>query len=110
MYEYILSDKNPDIFTVGTYSSGEWEPESDHLNSRAAAERVAYLNGTSERYFLWDDGDGHQYCVPVRLKSRTDELDYLRDSEEGWFTIFNEIEPQLISVEGVLTFTNPKTE
>ena len=74
------------------------------------------LNDASERYFLWDDGDGHQYCVPVRLRGETNKLDDLppigshEDFENRWFAIFNEIKPQLIRVEDVLTFTNPKTE
>jgi len=71
-----------------------------------------------ERFFLWEDGDGHKYCVPVSLKSKIDELDELHpvhncdsyeEFEEKWYKIFNEIESQLMQVEGVLTFTNPKT-
>jgi hypothetical protein len=38
------------VFTVGTYQSGEWIPESDHGNTIAASKRVHYLNGgTDER-------------------------------------------------------------
>ncbi len=34
------------LWTVGFYDpKGEWHPESDHDNERAAAERVHYLNG-----------------------------------------------------------------
>jgi hypothetical protein len=38
------------LWTVGTYQSGEWEPESDHNNTIEARKRVHYLNGgTDER-------------------------------------------------------------
>ena len=44
MYVYIKSE--PNLYTVGFYKpDGEWEPESDHTSSEAAAKRVAYLNG-----------------------------------------------------------------
>ena len=34
------------LFTVGFYDpEGKWEPESDHHDAEAAAERVRYLNG-----------------------------------------------------------------
>ena len=72
----------------------------------------------NERYFLWSDGDGHEYCVPVSLKNKVDELEGLHpihncDSEDQywqkWDTIFNQIEHNLIRVEGLLTFENPQT-
>jgi len=62
-----------------------------------------------ERYFLWDDGDGHEYAVPVRLNKK---IDWLSDNEwsDEWDRRFQEIENDLIRVEGCLTFTNPKTD
>lgn len=43
-YVYIRSA--PGLWTVGFYHpEGAWLPESDHDNTGAAAERVAYLNG-----------------------------------------------------------------
>lgn len=42
-YCYIRSE--PSLWTVGTYDSGEWEPESDHSSPEDAARRVSYLNG-----------------------------------------------------------------
>ncbi len=71
-----------------------------------------------ERFFLWEDDDEHKYCVPVSLKSKIDELDELHpvhncDSYEEfcekWDRLFGEIESKLIPVEGILTFSNPKT-
>ncbi len=45
MYVYINSE--PGLWTVGFYRpDGKWEPESDHDNKEAAAERVAWLNGS----------------------------------------------------------------
>jgi hypothetical protein len=44
MYVYIESEKG--LWTVGFYDpTGKWHPESDHPNPKAAARRVAYLNG-----------------------------------------------------------------
>lgn len=38
------------VWTVGTYHSSEWMPESDHSNPVEASKRVHYLNGgTDER-------------------------------------------------------------
>lgn len=46
MYVYIISEKNPILYTVGFYRpEGEWEPESDHTDAEDAAKRVAFLNG-----------------------------------------------------------------
>jgi len=48
-YVYRKSEHGPgtrDLWTVGYYKpNGEWEPESDHLSSEAAAQRVSWLNG-----------------------------------------------------------------
>lgn len=42
---YIRSE--PGLWTVGFYKpDGEWEPESDHGSTDAAAARVNYLNGS----------------------------------------------------------------
>jgi len=47
MYVYIQSE--PGLWTVRFYRpDGEWEPESDHDSSDAAAKRVHYLNGGKE--------------------------------------------------------------
>ena len=82
-------------------------------------EKAKELGKADERYFIWNDGDGHNYCVPTSLENEIDKLDNLHpvhncNSEEEfyekWDEIFNEIEPKLIRFEGVLTFTNPKTE
>lgn len=46
MYVYIQSESS--LWTVGFYSpDGEWHPESDHEAKESAAERVAWLNGTT---------------------------------------------------------------
>lgn len=46
MYVYINSESS--LYTVGFYSpDGKWQPESDHNSSEEAANRVAYLNGSS---------------------------------------------------------------
>lgn len=68
------------------------------------------------RYFIWDDGDGHNYCVPVELRDKIKQIDSLGSGEcggydkyiEKWESLFAEIESQLISFEGILTFTDPK--
>jgi hypothetical protein len=45
MYVYIESEKGT-LWTVGFYDpKGNWQPESDHTSSIAAAERVHFLNG-----------------------------------------------------------------
>ena len=40
---YVRSEH--ELWTVGTYASGKWAPESDHGSPDAAAARVHYLNG-----------------------------------------------------------------
>lgn len=46
MYVYIRSGTNPTLWVVGFYRpDGIWEPESDHISSSGAAERVHWLNG-----------------------------------------------------------------
>ncbi len=50
MYVYIESERNVDgsLWTVGFYSpDGKWHSESDHNSKEKAAERVAWLNGSS---------------------------------------------------------------
>lgn len=44
-WTYRKSGSDPDLFTVGSYHDGEWQPESDHTTTDAAAERVRWLNG-----------------------------------------------------------------
>ena len=68
----------------------------------------------AERYFLWEDRYGRNYCVPVRLKGNIYELDeiypMIDEYLEKWNRLFGEIESQLIRVEGgILTFENPRT-
>lgn len=44
MYVYIQSERR--LWTVGHYApNGKWEPESDHDDPQAAANRAARLNG-----------------------------------------------------------------
>jgi hypothetical protein len=43
MYYYKRTE--PQLWTVGVDGGGEWHPDSDHDTTKAAAERVAYLNG-----------------------------------------------------------------
>lgn len=43
MYTYVESE--PGLYTVGTYDSGKWDPESDHPSRADAASRVNELNG-----------------------------------------------------------------
>lgn len=46
MYVYILTETNPDLWTVGFYDpNGQWHPESDHACKEEAAQRAAWLNG-----------------------------------------------------------------
>jgi hypothetical protein len=45
-YVYIKMKSEPALWTVGFYDpEGNWQPESDHTNADAAAERVHWLNG-----------------------------------------------------------------
>ena len=45
-YDYTKSE--PQLWTVGFYHpDGRWEAESDHPTREKAAERVAWLNGSS---------------------------------------------------------------
>jgi hypothetical protein len=48
MYVYIRSESS--LWTVGHYhpKTGAWIAESDHDTSEAAAQRVAWLNGSRE--------------------------------------------------------------
>jgi hypothetical protein len=46
MYLYKMTE--PGLWTVGYYDpDGKWIAESDHNNSEKAANRVAWLNGSS---------------------------------------------------------------
>ena len=48
MYVYIRSE--PSLWTVGFYDpSGRWHPDSDHDSPVLAANRVAWLNGSSQQ-------------------------------------------------------------
>jgi hypothetical protein len=47
MYVYILTEKNPNLWTVGFYNpDGKFIPESDHDDKEEAAKRVAWINGS----------------------------------------------------------------
>ena len=47
MYVDIKSESG--LWTVGFYKpDGQWEPETDHPNTEAAARRVAFLNGNGD--------------------------------------------------------------
>lgn len=51
MYVYIQSEKN--IWTVGFYSpDGQWQAESDYDIKKVAAQRTAWLNGSSRTWFM----------------------------------------------------------
>lgn len=44
---YVYVQSEPQLWTVGFYKpDGAFEPESDHGNPDAAAERTAWLNGS----------------------------------------------------------------
>lgn len=46
MSSWVYKKTEPGLWTVGFYApDGEWEPESDHRSSDAAADRVHWLNG-----------------------------------------------------------------
>lgn len=48
MYTYKRTEFSPhELYTVGTYDSGKWEPESDHNTADEAVKRTAFLNGSS---------------------------------------------------------------
>ena len=51
MYVYIKSQAGDDaLYTVGFYDpKGDWHPESDHTSDTAAAQRVAWLNGSGPK-------------------------------------------------------------
>ena len=45
---YVYRSFEPGLWTVGFYDgSGKWYPESDQDSPEKAAERVAWLNGSS---------------------------------------------------------------
>lgn len=49
MTHYVYVRSEPGLYTVGFFRpDGRWESESDHDAREAAAERVAWLNGTRE--------------------------------------------------------------
>jgi len=70
MYVYILSDKNPDLFTVGHYKpDGEWESENDYTEKEEAADRVAFLNGAiklapTKGYIRFENGEDLRAALP----------------------------------------------
>lgn len=46
MEGYVYIQSEPGLWTVGFYDpKGKFVPESDHDNTKEAAERVHYLNG-----------------------------------------------------------------
>ena len=48
MYVYLESE--PGLWTVGFYDpNGNWTPESDHDTRQTAANRVAWLNGSTKQ-------------------------------------------------------------
>lgn len=50
MTTWVYIKSEPNLFTVGFYDpKGEWQPESDHSDSEAAASRVNYLNGEEKK-------------------------------------------------------------
>jgi len=52
MYVYVQSD--PGVYTVGFYDPwGYWHSETDHSSREAAANRVAWLNGSGDRMERW---------------------------------------------------------
>lgn len=64
MYVYLLTETNPNLYTVGFYDpEGVWHSESDHETKREATARVVYLNGGDYR--------------------NEDELNAVPDPEEG---------------------------
>jgi hypothetical protein len=53
MYIYKRTEFSPyELYTVGTYDSGEWESESDHPSIESAEKRVHYLNGGTDEKLL----------------------------------------------------------
>lgn len=90
----------------------------EHFMDSISEKMEEYFSHKEEqRYFMWNDGDGHYYCVPIELQDKIKELDALDAGQLGydayitkWDAIFYEIEPQLIKFEKVLTFTDPKTK
>jgi hypothetical protein len=42
---FTIKQSESNLWTVGSYDGGEWEPESDHRTAEAAADHCAYLNG-----------------------------------------------------------------
>ena len=64
MYTYKRTEFSPfELYTVGTYDSGEWEPESDHSTKDEAAKRVNYLNG------------GHLETLKAEIKSLIEHVE-----------------------------------
>ena len=46
---YVYKNSEPGLWTVGYYDpDGKWQAESDHETTTAAAERVAWLNGSTK--------------------------------------------------------------
>lgn len=49
MSEYVYIKSEPSLWTVGFYRpDGKFDPESDHDDTRSAAERVRHLNGGTD--------------------------------------------------------------
>ena len=45
---YVYKKSGPGLWTVGFYGpTGAWYPESEHEDPEEAAERVAWLNGST---------------------------------------------------------------
>lgn len=50
MYVYLYS-RDDRLYTVGFYDpQGKWHPDSDHSEKEMAAQRVAWLNGSSDKF------------------------------------------------------------
>ena len=66
MYVYIRSE--PGLYTVGFYRpNGDWEPESDHESTYAAAERAAWLNGSRQTIKILRDPEEIKGVINVLI-------------------------------------------
>ena len=75
MYVYKRTEFSPYcLYTVGYYEpDGKWISESDHETSEAAAERVAWLNGSKPESFDLESEEFYNLMQTYRCTQTTNQ-------------------------------------
>ena len=91
MYVYVRSE--PGLYTVGHYDpNGKFISESDHKDKSQAAQRVAWLNGSTslridnhiQNYIKWLEDDNHK---PYEDENEHTEMQWCGDIGDYVYTV-----------------------